>query len=87
MYLKVIPVLCYVYTALILIGSYYNPNEVQNESRDYTWDPITERTISCVQILEVLIQCVVVDVHIDQALQKKNNLKSNKNVSMYFIQT
>ena len=37
-------------------------------------------TVSCVQILEVRVQCVVVDVHIDQALQKKKNSKSNINM-------
>ena len=39
---------------------------------------ITERTISCIQILEVRVQCVVVDMHIDQLLQKKNNSMPNQ---------
>ena len=39
---------------------------------------ITERTISCIQILEVRVQCVVVDMHIDQLLQKKNNSMPNE---------
>ena len=38
---------------------------------------MTERTISCVQILKVRVQCVVVDMHVDQRLQKKSNSKSN----------
>jgi len=32
-------------------------------------------TASSVQILEISIQCVVVDVHIDQALQKRKQFK------------
>ena len=31
--------------------------------------------ISSVHILEISIQCVVVDVHIDQALQKRKQFK------------
>ena len=46
-------------------------------SRDYMWDPITETTISCVQIIEVRVQCVVVDMHVNQSLQKRKKLKSN----------
>ena len=39
---------------------------------------ITERTISSIQILEVRVQCVVVDMHIDQPLQNKNNSMPNQ---------
>ena len=39
---------------------------------------ITERTISNIQILEVRVQCVVVDMHIDQPLQNKNNSMPNQ---------
>ena len=35
------------------------------------WDVFTERTMSCVQILKVRVQCVVVDIHVNQRLQKK----------------
>ena len=42
-------------------------------SWDYMWVSFAEMTVSRVQILEFRVQCVVVDVHINQALQKKNN--------------
>ena len=41
---------------------------------------MTEETISCVQILKVRVQCVVVDMHVDQPLQKKSNSESNVHV-------
>ena len=44
------------------------------------WNTMTEETISCVQILKVRVQCVVVDMHVDQPLQKKSNSESNVHV-------
>ena len=47
------------------------------------WVPLQEKikgkfTVSSVQIFEVRVQCVVVDMHLDQTLQKemsKSNVK------------
>ena len=36
------------------------------------WDVIAETTMSCIQILGVPVRCVVVDMHVNQRLQKKN---------------
>ena len=34
-------------------------------------DSVAERSISWFQIIEVRVQCVVVDMHVNQPLQKK----------------
>ena len=36
-------------------------------------------TTSSIQILEISIQCVVVDMHIDQALKKRKQFKVKRN--------
>ena len=42
-----------------------------SQSRDYMRDSVAERSISWFQIIEVRVQCVVVDMHVNQPLQKK----------------
>ena len=51
------------------------------QSWDCIWDSVTERTISCIQILEVRVHWVVVDMHVNQPLQKKQKWYRKHNVS------